>query len=203
MKKRNLRQEILDATQRLIQTDGIMRLTTKEIAREAGCAEGTLFKYFRRKEDICLAVVLENAPRFRVNLACIRAGEGAVAANLASICMAAMDFFAKLIPLAGSLFSDINLLTRHREEMTAQGRGPQDVFALIAAYIEGEPRLRRIHASVSSHAIASLLLGPCFHRIFIRQALGRFGNSAGDRAFVEAVVESLVQGLNPAGDRIA
>ncbi|MGH7224633.1 MAG: TetR/AcrR family transcriptional regulator, partial [Gemmataceae bacterium] len=49
------RQKILDAAQRLLETDGLARLTTKELAAAAGCAEGTLFKHFRGKEDIIIA----------------------------------------------------------------------------------------------------------------------------------------------------
>src|SRR5882724_952646 len=65
MRGRNTRQRILDATQRLIEKDGFARLTTNEIAQEADCAEGTIFKHFKSKDNLCLAVVLENAPRFK------------------------------------------------------------------------------------------------------------------------------------------
>ena len=43
MNSRNTRQQILNAAQRLIEKGGFIRLTTKEIAQEAGCAEGTIF----------------------------------------------------------------------------------------------------------------------------------------------------------------
>src|SRR3982074_3278507 len=78
MNVQNTRQQILNAAQRLIETGGFLRLTTKEIAREAGYAEGTLFKHFARKEDLCLAVVLENSPKFRETLAKEHPGERSV-----------------------------------------------------------------------------------------------------------------------------
>jgi AcrR family transcriptional regulator len=37
------RQYILEATERILQTKGLARLTNKEIAQEVGCAEGTLY----------------------------------------------------------------------------------------------------------------------------------------------------------------
>ncbi len=197
MKSRDTRKEILDATQRLIQAEGIMRLTTREIAREAKCAEGTLFKYFKRKEDICLAVVVENAPKFREAIDRVKPGESTVAKNLFLIGSAAVDFFEKLIPLSVSLFADIELLARHREEMAREGRGPQDVFELIAGYIEAEKQFARIDTRASSLSVAAALLGPCFQRVFIRQAMGRVLPPVGDEPFVSLLVETLMLGLTP------
>src|SRR5215471_18933361 len=84
------RQRILDAAQRLIEKSGFIRLTTKEIAREAGVAEGTIFKHFRRKDDLCVAVVLENSPRFQATITRQRAGQGSVQKNLEEIALAAI-----------------------------------------------------------------------------------------------------------------
>src|SRR5919204_6094066 len=97
---RSTRQVLLDAAQRLIERDGFIRLTTKEIAQEAGYAEGTLFKHFKRKEDLCLAVVLENSPPFKDVIVKTQAGNGTVKANLEAMARAAIRFSDKLIPMA-------------------------------------------------------------------------------------------------------
>ena len=196
-KTRNTRAEILGAAQRLIEAEGIMRLTTREIAREAGCAEGTLFKYFKHKEDICLAVVLENAPKFRKAILQVRPGDSTVPKNLVMIGRAAIDFFEKLIPLTASLFADVDLLMRNRADRAEHGRGPQDVFQLISTYIKGEQRLGRIHREIAPLSAAGLLLGPCFHRAFMRHALGKDLVPVKDRAFVTSLVDALFAGLDP------
>jgi len=46
--------KILQATLRLFQRRGFDATTTKQIARAAGIAEGTIFNYFRTKEEIAL-----------------------------------------------------------------------------------------------------------------------------------------------------
>jgi tetracycline repressor-like protein len=99
MNAQNTHQQILDAAQRLIEAGGFTRLTTSEIAREAGCAEGTIFKHFKRKDE-----------------------------NLEDIALAAIRFSDKLIPLAAALFADANLSARHRQAMNESGRGPKDAF---------------------------------------------------------------------------
>ncbi|GCE20017.1 TetR/AcrR family transcriptional regulator [Dictyobacter kobayashii] len=58
----NTRRLILEATERLIRLKGLSRATTKEIAREAGCAEGTLYKHFEHKEDLFLTIIQEHLP---------------------------------------------------------------------------------------------------------------------------------------------
>jgi AcrR family transcriptional regulator len=49
-----IRKRIVAAALSLFQTKGFDATTTKAIARKAGIAEGTVFNYFRTKEDIAL-----------------------------------------------------------------------------------------------------------------------------------------------------
>lgn len=50
--KAERREKILAAALALFQKKGFERTTTKAIARKAGLAEGTIFNYFRTKDDI-------------------------------------------------------------------------------------------------------------------------------------------------------
>jgi len=52
--KEAIRKRIVTAALTLFQTKGFDATTTKAIARKAGIAEGTVFNYFRTKEDIAL-----------------------------------------------------------------------------------------------------------------------------------------------------
>jgi AcrR family transcriptional regulator len=195
MNAQNTRRQILDAAQRLIETAGVMRLTTKEIAREARCAEGTLFKHFKRKEDLCIAVVLENAPRFKETIARKQPGRRTVEKNLEDIALGAVRFSEKLIPLGVTLLADTKLLARHR--MDGQRNGPKEVFDLIAAYVEGEQRFGRIRRDVDPPSVAALLFGPCFHWAFVRQAMGKNLFPKRDQQFVVGLVATLMRGLSP------
>jgi AcrR family transcriptional regulator len=196
MNRPNTRRRILDAAQRLIETGGFTRLTTREIAQKAGCAEGTIFKHFKRKDDLCLAVVLENSPKFKNTITQKRAGKGSVRKNLEDIVLAAIPFCEKLIPLAASLFADTKLLARQRLVLKESGRGPKDAFDLIAAYISEEQQLGRINRHALPVLVSALLLGPCFHRAFLRQAMGKNLLPMNDREFATGLVSTLMHGLN-------
>src|SRR6266446_9378373 len=52
--KAAIRKRIVTSALSLFQTKGFDATTTKAIARKAGIAEGTVFNYFRTKEDIAL-----------------------------------------------------------------------------------------------------------------------------------------------------
>lgn len=197
MSSSETRQKILDAAQRLLETGGLTRLTTKALAHAAGCAEGTLFKHFRTKEDIVLAVVEENAPRFHAAVSDVRRANQPVAKNLAAIALACLRFSEKLIPLGASLLGDAALLKRHRA--LDPGRGPKEAFARIAEYIDQEQQAGRIDAKVDPTSIALLLFGPCFHRVFIRQVVGKNPAPADDRQFIAALVGTILRGLEPRG----
>lgn len=57
--KEATRQSILDATETLLRERGWEKVGTREIAAEAGIANGTLFNYFPNKEAIVAALVSE------------------------------------------------------------------------------------------------------------------------------------------------
>src|SRR5215831_6621858 len=52
--KQKIRENIVKAALSLFQTKGFDATTTKAIARKAGIAEGTVFNYFKSKDDIAL-----------------------------------------------------------------------------------------------------------------------------------------------------
>jgi AcrR family transcriptional regulator len=54
-----MRGRILEAAQRRFEAFGYRRTGMAEIAREAGVAAGTLYRYFRNKEHIFFEVVRE------------------------------------------------------------------------------------------------------------------------------------------------
>jgi len=54
------RSSILEAAERVIRDRGMSSATTKEIARQAGCAEGSIYRYFQDKHTLMTEI---NGPR--------------------------------------------------------------------------------------------------------------------------------------------
>jgi AcrR family transcriptional regulator len=57
--KQATRQRILDCARDMFERDGFDRASTRDIARAAGIATGTLFNYFATKEAIAMTLVAE------------------------------------------------------------------------------------------------------------------------------------------------
>jgi AcrR family transcriptional regulator len=51
------REQILEAAMRVFAQKGFRRATTREVAREAGVSEGTIYNYFEDKEALLLAIL--------------------------------------------------------------------------------------------------------------------------------------------------
>lgn len=188
------RQQILEACQKLIQTLGLARVTTKEIARETGLSEGALYRHFDHKEDVFLAVFEKHVQLLAGFLTERVAGEGAVADNLRQICLAILYYYEQLIPLTASYFSDTELLARFRQLLLQIG-GPQRLHYWVASYIGEEQQLGRVVPELPALSITTSLLGPVFQYAFLRQLTNEDQFGLTDRQFVDNLLQVLAPSI--------
>lgn len=107
------RQRLLDAAARVFARDGLAGATTREIAREAGVNEVTLFRHFQTKERLIQAVVgqtfaASSAPAEKVMLPTTTN----LAADLADYARRYEKLLAENLPLVRTLIGEIH---HHRE----------------------------------------------------------------------------------------
>jgi len=62
------RQEILQTARKLFSEKGFHNVTMQEIARKSEFATGTLYKFFKNKEDIYKSLIVEQAGKFHETL---------------------------------------------------------------------------------------------------------------------------------------
>jgi AcrR family transcriptional regulator len=193
------RRRLVDAAERVIRDKGLARATTKEIAREAGCAEGTLYLHFADKLDLVRAVHEKFLPSF-VEVAAgaaSRAGSRTVRANLVELAEGALALYRDLLPLGSSMFAAPDLLERYRTLLRARGAGPHRAIEPVVAYLKAEQALGRVPAGADLAAAGVLLLGACHQVVFVEQMVGQgtlpLGGSPAAR-----LVDALLAGLTPA-----
>lgn len=187
---------ILDGAKRVVQEKGLAHATTRDIAREVGCADGTLYVHFADRVDLFLALLRQSLPPMTESLRELEylGGHATVRVNLEKVVRGALAFMREVVPLAGSLFADPELLRAHREELSRRGEGPHLSMAALESYIRAEQRLGRIDRRVDPKAVYSLLFGACLHRVFISHFLGRLVGPS-DEVFIKHVVATAVNGL--------
>ncbi len=186
------RQYILEAAEQLLQTKGLARLTNKEIAEAAGCAEGTLYKHFATKEALLLAAIEENVPQFLSTVGEDRIGEGSLEANVQDIALAAVRYYRKLVPLGAALFADIELLNHFRLWMHEQGGGPLSIYERVAAYVTAEQRVGRLKPEIEPFSFAALLLGACHQYVYVQYFQGHDPFPVSEEQFVGGIVRTLL-----------
>jgi len=188
------RQQILEAAERQIRAKGLARVTTRDIARDAGFADGTLFVHFAGKEELVTAVIAAHVPSLVAALEMPAGSATSVAAHLEAIAQAALSFYDHVLPLAAGALGDLVLLERLRQRLRTKSVGPLQAHEYIVAYLQAEQRAGRVPGEVDMVGAALLLLGACFQYAFLQQFLGEtpFGQDAATTA--TALVRTLMAG---------
>lgn len=186
------REQIIEAAERVFRAKGLTGATTREIARDAGCADGTLYVHFDDRLALFLALLDRHLPGFLEPLRALehKVGSGDVNANLQAVLHSALGFQQKMIPIFAALFAEPELLRANRENLRRRDIGPHRSLGAIEDYIRGEQRIGRVRGDADARATAFQLLGACFYRTFVSLFTGELVGPSEDR-FVKDVVDSL------------
>jgi AcrR family transcriptional regulator len=191
------RDRMLDAAAHVMRTRGLARATTKEIAKAAGYSEAALYKHFRDKTDLFLAVLGERMPS---PLAAVlgtlgeRVGTGSVEETLSDVARAAIAFYRHGFPMAASLFAEPQLFAAYRDALHARGAGPQHVSLALSDYLAAEQEQGRVRADADPAAAAGLLIGGCLNHAFLSHFTD---DTTDDNALAATLVRTLATGLLP------
>lgn len=191
----SMREQIVTVAEKLIRTEGLAHATTRSIAMHAGCSEGTIYRHFRSKEDVFIAVLTERLPKFSAVMKDITGspGQGDVRGNISTLMRSALEFYQVTIPVNVAIFAEPQMLNQHRDWMQEHNVGPHRGIELLATYIEKEQALGRIGEAFSPIAAANLMLGSCYLRAYSKQFMDVAPRS--DNKFIADTVSLLCQGM--------
>jgi AcrR family transcriptional regulator len=194
-----LRSELIDAAARLLRTRGVASLTTREIAREAGCSDGALYTHFPTKSDLLMAVCEERLPDLRGEIGNLvsRVGSSTVERNLEAIIRTTQVFMAELIPITNAVASDPELRARYRERFVGGVIPPRRTIDALAEYIAAEQRIGRVDQRISPRVFASLLTGACFSAASVEYNFGESAHGLEPDKYARALARALWAGMAP------
>jgi AcrR family transcriptional regulator len=194
------KEKLINATERLLCSRGLARVTTRDIARAAGVAEGALYHHFGDKAELILAVVMHGVGEFREVLEslALQVGQNTVQKNLERVLESAFHFHHRIAALVCSLFADQQLLARVRSIMNERCIGPGRTASILAAYLRAEQRLGRVGTGAMPGAAAELLLAASFNKAVHDHFYGASGGTQA-RGQLRDSVRALLAGLAPAG----
>jgi AcrR family transcriptional regulator len=188
-----LRERILDATLRVIRERGMARTRTSAIAEAAGCAEGSIYRYFSSKPELMVEVVRTRLPDLHGLLRALpaRAGTATVRANVLEVAGAAAAFYAEAAPLLAGIVADAELRDGRDELLAWAGLGPGGAADALAAYLRAEQVLGRVRADADPELAARALLSCALGESLAGALVG------GDRGLAGLIVRELEPGGSP------
>lgn len=159
-----MRERIVAAAVRVMAERGATNATTKEIAREAGVSEGSLYNHFQNKTELFGAAFGSVSSGIRAAMQELfgALGQGTVEENLARFASTAVQFYFDLLPMAGSVLGDREV--REWLQRTGRGGGPAQGQAGLVRYLAAEQERGRLRNDAQLPFIAAGLLGACQHR---------------------------------------
>jgi AcrR family transcriptional regulator len=191
-----LRRRIIDAADALIREHGLAGATTREIARAAGCAEGSIYVHFEDKIDLVIAVVVEREPFFEDLLELpAKAGEDTLEGNLVPWAEELLQLLRENQPIFLALMSDRHVFARFKERLRERQTGIFAVIQAAAAYVRSEQELGRVDARIQPAVVASILIGACRDHIFAGSLSA--AEPAPSEPFARELVRTVVHGLVP------
>jgi AcrR family transcriptional regulator len=171
---RDTRKQIIEAADRALRTKGLLGASTREIAREAGVADGTLYVHFADRIELFLALLTEYLPPFVEPLRRLQhlVGRRTVRLNLRDVLEGALAWHANILPLFSALAADPPLLKAFRTRLAERNEGPHLSIEAIERYLVAEQRAGRVHPRANPRAAAMLLLGASQYWTSIVQNVG-------------------------------
>jgi AcrR family transcriptional regulator len=196
MDPRTTRERIIDGTKTVIHTKGFGNATTKEIARVAGVAEGSLYKNFADKFDLIVAAVLEGHVSMAEQLKELidSKRKESVEKMLVRVARAAIAYFTGALPIVSSVIADPELHSRYRSLGREQKRGPAVAVEVLASYLATAQKEGNLANGYDTDMLAASLLGPCFLYAFTSLFLDQRLLSMDERRFAVQLSASLLAG---------
>jgi len=187
------RTQILDAATRVFASKWFNRATIRDVAQDAGVADGTIYNYFANKTDLLFGLLdrLNDTERRPTSLAL--AAEAPFADYFRAYLRERVealwsnaDLFRAVLP---ELLANPDLRKRYFDEVIAPTMAlGEGAFEALAA----EGRMRELDASLTTRMLAGSLLG-----LMVLQLLGDETLAARWREIPDALADLLLPGLLP------
>ncbi|MGX6603310.1 TetR/AcrR family transcriptional regulator [Micromonosporaceae bacterium Da 78-11] len=191
------RAAILRAAVDLLRERGASRLTTKEVARRAGVAEGSVFYHFTDRAGLLTAVIDDGLTAVQAIDDGIDTG-AALGDVLDDYTSQVQGFLGGALTVMIAAQSDFELRAGLIDNLHAKDMGPHRGIDALAAYVRDAQLVGTLRPDVDPAVIAYLVYSTCFQRVAQQEMLGADSVAAlPDRRSVIDTVARLLTPPNP------
>jgi AcrR family transcriptional regulator len=193
------RQNIIYATERLLQTHGLARLTMREIARKAKVTEGLIYHHFKDKAELIFEVVetrVRETKNLMQNLP-LELGKSTLLKNLEDVLLAVYHAHYEITPIICSMFADQKLHVRIKEIVKERNIGPQYAIEGLDVYLAAEQRLGRLSDAVDTNTLATCLWMISTQSAMFDRLLGNSPDETHASREIRNYLQTLMIGFEP------
>lgn len=193
------RQNIINSTERLLQTHGLARLTTREIAHEAGVAEGLIYHHFKDKAELIFESILIRVSETKdvmQNLP-LEVGKHTLLKNLEDVLLSVYHAHYEITPIMNTVFADQKLRVRLQEIVKERNMGPRYAIEGLDVYLAAEQRLGRLSNTVDTGVLAKCLWMISIQSAMLDRWMGNESDEIHVRREIRDYVKILMTGFEP------
>lgn len=185
------RRRVLAAAQKVLAEDGVARLRVSAVAREAGVAQGALYRHFAGREDLIVAAILDSVSSVSTLPEATFDSGDAARAGLTSLIDRVYRHEQKMASVVVTVLADEQLHRRFSQIMAEAPGGPENFTRRLQQQLEQLQQRGHLAAHIDTHIAAATVQARCFHHAMIQRL--RAPNSA--KESINEVVNGLVTEL--------
>lgn len=151
------RERILQAAERVFAKRGFFAARVSEIAKDAGVADGTIYLYFKNKDDLLISLFEARMHQVNVELRAQVAKEQAPLAQLRAF----IRRYLQLVAAEPAAAEVLTIELRQSSKFMKEYENPQfaDFLRLLGGIIAAGQERGELDASVPSHVAARMIFG--------------------------------------------
>ena len=171
------RERILEAAIKIFAEKGFFGAKVAEIAREAGVADGTIYLYFKSKDDLLICLFEDRMERINAALREHLAKESTAEAKLRRF----IEMHLRLVEEHRELVEVLTIELRQSAKFMREYRNPRfaEFLKLLAAIIEEGQRTGELRPHISPTLAARAIFG-ALDELSLARAVGRSGKIPAD-----------------------
>lgn len=166
------RSRVLAATRKLMTEHGIARVRVDAVAKEAGLSAGALYRHFKGREELILAVILESVPRDMPLCAVSTADADEPGRALAAMIDQVYEHEKRMAAVAVTVLADEKLGAGFRDVLSRVPGGPEDFTNALAAALRSFVEAGCVRSDLDVDAAAAFVQGRCFHHAVLDRLHG-------------------------------
>ena len=151
------RERILDAAERVFAQHGFFAARVSEIAKEAGVADGTIYLYFKSKDELLISLFESRMDRFNATLAAAIPKDGRPTEKL----LAAIRTYFRLVRDERLVAEVLTIELRQSAKFMKEASNPKfgDLLRMLAGFVAEGQQAGEINADVPAPIAARMIFG--------------------------------------------